>query len=617
MSKQRVSMIGALLWFLLYSPELSGQSCNTEINPPMTDNWCFGKIKIVRVTTDPSDARPCYQFMLTCDCGNTDCSYGGVDRAGILNSKYTFFWEIGDHHTSTAPSPVFCFHDSMLTSMKVKVTVGGIKDTDDDPECGGHDDGTRGCVNLHPGGEELMSQAAMKEYTFSLSCPMTASAGKMATSGIASLSDLSEDLNETHYGNSALPQVGLEVMQSPKAGFRCRYRLHVFGFDSLNAGFVARFPKSIGGHYVSMDYNRSAPVDEDSLKMGIHARSSNSVFEMKDWWYVYFNSVQDSAHHQVVFDLMINEDLMPPTEEYPGDIVSFGVEYLWLQGTPRFASSEFSPGLDQPDDRFFSALFSGTTLGQVSSVGRNGNIGASGSGGFDWDPESGQWINGANGDPVSRETWTSATGTQPKLIDSGFVSSTEGIVSSWDPNDMTVYPAGPVWPGTELVYKIRFENTGNAPTGFVEIRDTLRDRPGHTWFDLSSFYFLGAEIEGTSVPAYVSPLAQIVQDSIVVFQLNQTNLAPGAKGSVSFNIRTSTMFGPQDKIGNEAAIRFVNAGGMAFITNTAWNWLAEECESSFEIPRWLIILVAALLLLLLILMLYFLVRWRRCRRMNP
>ena len=39
-----------------------------------------------------------------------------------------------------------------------------------------------------------------------------------------------------------------------------------------------------------------------------------------------------------------------------------------------------------------------------------------------------------------------------------------------------------IWPGTELDYKIRFQNTGNDTAFTVVIRDTLPD-----WLDVATF----------------------------------------------------------------------------------------------------------------------------------
>lgn len=52
------------------------------------------------------------------------------------------------------------------------------------------------------------------------------------------------------------------------------------------------------------------------------------------------------------------------------------------------------------------------------------------------------------------------------------------LVNSYDPNDIQVYPhgaceAGYVLPDQALTYRIRFQNTGNAPAINLEIRDTL------------------------------------------------------------------------------------------------------------------------------------------------
>ncbi len=55
------------------------------------------------------------------------------------------------------------------------------------------------------------------------------------------------------------------------------------------------------------------------------------------------------------------------------------------------------------------------------------------------------------------------------------VIRTDTARGAWDPNDITVTPEGYILPCTELTYRVRFENMGNAPARNVTIIDTLND----------------------------------------------------------------------------------------------------------------------------------------------
>ena len=49
------------------------------------------------------------------------------------------------------------------------------------------------------------------------------------------------------------------------------------------------------------------------------------------------------------------------------------------------------------------------------------------------------------------------------------------VIAAFDPNEMSVTPSGYISAGTQLLYTINFENTGNAPAQNIYVMDTLSD----------------------------------------------------------------------------------------------------------------------------------------------
>lgn len=127
-------------------------------------------------------------------------------------------------------------------------------------------------------------------------------------------------------------------------------------------------------------------------------------------------------------------------------------------------------------------------------------------------------------------------------------------VGSYDPNDKQVSPAGFGEQGfieaheNEMVYTIRFQNTGNFPAQFVVIRDTI-----HHHLDLSSYRQMNHS------HAYT---LDVEEDSILVFTFANINLPDSAtspaesQGHVSFQLNHEGTLNLGDQITNSAAIYF-------------------------------------------------------------
>ncbi|MEM1320456.1 MAG: T9SS type A sorting domain-containing protein [Bacteroidota bacterium] len=147
------------------------------------------------------------------------------------------------------------------------------------------------------------------------------------------------------------------------------------------------------------------------------------------------------------------------------------------------------------------------------------------------------------------------------------------IRCSYDPNDKLVHPDRQ---GTEnytlfeeeLLYTIRFQNTGNDTAFKVVIRDTLDDQ-----LDLSTFRVINS--------SHLSLLQTILNDNNdVVFTFEDINLLDsassweGSQGFVSYAIRPLAGLPENTEITNTAAIYF--DFNPPIITNTTVNTLVSE-----------------------------------------
>ena len=147
------------------------------------------------------------------------------------------------------------------------------------------------------------------------------------------------------------------------------------------------------------------------------------------------------------------------------------------------------------------------------------------------------------------------------------------VVGSYDPNDKQVTPSGVgennrIDPLTdELIYKVRFQNTGTAPAVNVVIQDEI---------DMNTLNIQTLEVLNTS-----HDLTDIMIDGNKVFFAFENIMLPdstadleGSQGYVSFKIRVNQGLALGTVIENDAAIYF--DFNEPIITNTAMVTLDEE-----------------------------------------
>lgn len=136
------------------------------------------------------------------------------------------------------------------------------------------------------------------------------------------------------------------------------------------------------------------------------------------------------------------------------------------------------------------------------------------------------------------------------------------ITGSYDPNDKLVYPES-LTPGyaegTELIYTVRFQNTGNDTAFTVVVKDTIQAN-----LDPLSFRF----ISGTHPSVWSLNEQGVITFTFENILLPDSNInEPASNGQVTFAIQPKTGLASGASVENKAAIYFdFNA---PIITNTA------------------------------------------------
>ncbi len=165
-----------------------------------------------------------------------------------------------------------------------------------------------------------------------------------------------------------------------------------------------------------------------------------------------------------------------------------------------------------------------------------------------------------------------------ELVELDVQELSQEVTCAYDPNDITSIPEGYteehlVLEDTRMEYRIRFQNTGNAPAGNVLVVDTLDALMDEGTFEVVS--------NSHSVMTTLKP------EGVVEFLFSEINLPDSTSneaeshGFVSFKIDFKETVEAGDEINSTAYIYFDN--NPPVVTNTAWNTI-HECggESAFE-----------------------------------
>jgi len=125
------------------------------------------------------------------------------------------------------------------------------------------------------------------------------------------------------------------------------------------------------------------------------------------------------------------------------------------------------------------------------------------------------------------------------------------VTASYDPNDKSVTPQGAVPAGTNLDYKIVFENTGNATAVNIHVQDTLSND-----LDIHSF-----KLESATAQVFTTISKDAAGHNVLKFDFPNINLLDSAhhgqcQGMITFKINTKSGLPAGTVIYNRAGIYF-------------------------------------------------------------
>ena len=162
----------------------------------------------------------------------------------------------------------------------------------------------------------------------------------------------------------------------------------------------------------------------------------------------------------------------------------------------------------------------------------------------------------------SEISYTDANGTHS----SGTSSYSNELLCSYDPNDKLVnpkYPFNYALVGEELVYTIRFQNTGNAEAYNIVIRDTLDSN-----LDPSTFRLIGSSHDAV-LSASMESDQYLIFDFHDIFLPDSTTNYEGSQGHLIYAIRAFDGIDEATVINNSASIYFDS--NPPILTNTTEN----------------------------------------------
>ncbi|MFK7969936.1 MAG: PKD domain-containing protein [Bacteroidia bacterium] len=184
--------------------------------------------------------------------------------------------------------------------------------------------------------------------------------------------------------------------------------------------------------------------------------------------------------------------------------------------------------------------------------------------------------NASLGTPIHDTSWVVNASNDTMLANNRFVMPRE-MTGSFDPNDKRAFPfqredEGWLLPEEEnIVYTVRFQNTGNDTAFFVVIRDTLDD----SILDINTLQMIGASHPYTMELRDDRYLT--VRFDNILLPDSTTNLAE-SQGFVSFSLDRKKGLLPGDEIKNKAAIYF--DFNKPVITNTCLRTMALPMQIS-------------------------------------
>lgn len=137
------------------------------------------------------------------------------------------------------------------------------------------------------------------------------------------------------------------------------------------------------------------------------------------------------------------------------------------------------------------------------------------------------------------------------------------VVGSYDPNQKSVTPPGPISAGEHLEYLLEFENQGNDTAYNIHILDTLSD-----YLDINTLQVVGST-HAVSLLKYVGAGKNILKFDFADIRLPDSSHHDYCRGSVAFSINAKSTLALGTVIPNRVGIYFDT--NPAIMTNTVYS----------------------------------------------
>jgi len=169
----------------------------------------------------------------------------------------------------------------------------------------------------------------------------------------------------------------------------------------------------------------------------------------------------------------------------------------------------------------------------------------------------------SNGDTACNNANIMPTTGDPNVANN-FVSVCDSVRASWDPNEKSVSPNGPVSAGTLLSYTIDFENLGNDTAFNIHVQDTLSQHLDPRTFELlASTHRVLPEVYEIPGGKY------ILKFDFPGINLEDKTVPERNKGQVRFSMKMKSGLPFGTVVENRAGIYF--DGNPVVLTNSAYS----------------------------------------------
>ncbi len=169
----------------------------------------------------------------------------------------------------------------------------------------------------------------------------------------------------------------------------------------------------------------------------------------------------------------------------------------------------------------------------------------------------------SNGDTACNSATITPTAGDGNLSNNS-IAICDSVRASWDPNEKSVFPAGPVSAGALLTYTIDFENLGNDTAFNIHVQDTLSQH-----LDASSFKIISSTHAVTPIVYEIAGGSRVIKFDFPGINLEDKTVPTRNKGQVRFTINMKSGLPTGTRVANRAGIYF--DGNEVVLTNFAHN----------------------------------------------